>query len=245
MQPHPLKLFPPREATLMNARCTACGAEVLEEAAYCSQCGQALPARPPTMAEAAAADTAGQLGPPTVTPAPSLPVLGRRTAAWPLQPDEEKLWEGGYSGKAILGGWLLAALVTVVTTVVAISVLELHQGLFLGLLCAALCLGGIGLYVMFRKLCVHYTLTSQRFIHRVGLLRCVTDRLEMIDVDDVAFSQGPIQRLTGVGTIKIMSSDCSHPELFLNGIDRVAHVAGLIDEARRAERIRRGLFIDA
>ena len=98
---------------------------------------------------------------------------------------------------------------------------------------------------MFRKLRVHYTLTSQRFIHRVGLLRCVTDRLEMIDVDDVAFSQGPIQRLAGVGTIKIMSSDGSHPELFLNGIDRVAHVAGLIDEARRAERIRRGLFIDA
>ena len=48
-----------------------------------------------------------------------------------------------------------------------------------------------------------------------------------------------------MGTIKIMSSDCTHPELFLEGIDRVAHVAGLIDEARRAERLRRGLFIDA
>ena len=42
-----------------------------------------------------------------------------------------------------------------------------------------------------------------------------------------------------------MSSDCSHSELFLEGIDRVAHVAGLIDDARRAERRRRGLFIEA
>ncbi len=243
MQLHPPNLVSPWEATLMNARCTACGAEVLEEAASCSQCGHALTVRPQTMAEAVAADTVGQLGQPIVTPSPG--VLGRRTAAWPLQTDEEKLWEGRYSGKAMLGGWLLAALATVATSVIAIPALGLHQGLFLGLLCAALCLGGIGLYVMFHKLRVHYTLTSQRFIHRVGLLRCVTDRLEMIDVDDVAFSQGPIQRLTGVGTIKIMSSDGSHPELFLNGIDRVAHVAGLIDNARRAERIRRGLFIDA
>jgi uncharacterized membrane protein YdbT with pleckstrin-like domain len=115
----------------------------------------------------------------------------------------------------------------------------------LGLLAAALCFGGTGLYVMYLKLSVHYHLTSQRFVHQMGLLHRTTDRIEVIDVDDVAFSQGLFQRVVGVGTIKIMSSDCSHSELFLDGIDRVAHVAGLIDEARRAERLRRGLFIEA
>ena len=98
---------------------------------------------------------------------------------------------------------------------------------------------------MYRKLNVHYQLTPRRFVHQAGLLRRATDHIEVIDVDDVAFSQGPIQRLVGVGTIKIMSSDTSHPELFLEGIDQVAHVANLIDEARRAERQHRGLFIEA
>jgi hypothetical protein len=182
-------MVPQEEATLMTDRCSACGADVLEDA-------------------------------------------------------EKLLWDGGYSAKAMLGGWLLAALVTVITIVVAIPVLGLDRGLFLGLLCGALCFGGIGLYVMYLKLSVRYTLTSQRFVRQVGLLGCVTDRMEMIDADDVAFSQRPLQRMAGVGTIKIMSGGRSHPELFLHGIDRVAHVARLIDDARRVERRRRGLFIE-
>jgi len=139
---------------------------------------------------------------------------------------------------------LLAVLMTLVVFAIGMAA-DVRQGLFLGLLTAALCFGGAGLYVMYVKLSVHYKLTSQRFVHQVGLLNRVTDRIEVIDVDDVAFSQGLFQRLVGVGTIKIMSSDCSHSELFIEGIDQVAHVAGLIDDACRAERRRRGLFIEA
>lgn len=214
----------PEESTIMTAYCSACGVEVLAEAAFCHHCGQPLKERAPssepgTMGESVAtSNQAGEV--------------------------EQILWEGGYSAKAMFGGWLLAAFMTMVVTGIGM-VADIRQGLFLGLLAAALCFGGTGLYVMYLKLSVHYHLTSQRFVHQMGLLHRTTDRIEVIDVDDVAFSQGLFQRVVGVGTIKIMSSDCSHSELFLDGIDRVAHVAGLIDEARRAERLRRGLFIEA
>ena len=46
-------------------------------------------------------------------------------------------------------------------------------------------------------------------------------------------------RFVGVGTIRIESSDRSHPELLLVGIEKVDEVAKLIDDCRRKERLRR------
>jgi hypothetical protein len=48
-----------------------------------------------------------------------------------------------------------------------------------------------------------------------------------------------------VGTIHISSSDRTHPELLLLGIDDVKRVADLIDDVRRKERRQRGLHIEA
>jgi hypothetical protein len=71
-----------------------------------------------------------------------------------------------------------------------------------------------------------------------------TRRIETIDIDDVSFQQGLLDRLLGVGTIVIHSSDRTDPVMVLSGIDRVQQVANRIDEARRAERVRRGLHIE-
>jgi hypothetical protein len=49
----------------------------------------------------------------------------------------------------------------------------------------------------------------------------------------------------GIGTVRITSSDQSHPELSLPGIENVQAVAGQIDDARRKERRRRGLYIES
>lgn len=229
----------------MTASCRACGAQVLAEATYCHQCGQ--PLTDPVLAgpEGTSADPIQSGGQAATNQQSTAQAVGAQGHVAPSGDDAERtLWEGSYSVKAVLGGWIVAALVTLAATGVGMTA-GVDKGLFLGLLTAAICFGGTSLYVMYWKLSTHYQLTSLRFIHQAGLLHRVTDRIEVIDVDDVAFSQGPIERMAGVGTIKIMSSDSSHSELFLEGIDRVAHVANLIDEARRAERRRRGLFIEA
>jgi uncharacterized membrane protein YdbT with pleckstrin-like domain len=96
-----------------------------------------------------------------------------------------------------------------------------------------------------RRLGVRYQLTTQRLIHEHGILRRVTDRVEAIDIDDVSFVQGVVERMFGVGTIRIVSSDRSTPELLMPGVAPVKQIADMIDEVRRKERQRRALHIEA
>lgn len=101
------------------------------------------------------------------------------------------------------------------------------------------------LVVAYRKLSVSYRLTTRRFFHEKGILRRVTDRIELIDIDDITVEQSIIDRLVGVGTIKITSSDRTHPELVLRGIKDARRVADLMDNARLEERRRRAVHLEA
>ncbi len=227
----------------MAGYCSACAAEVLPEAAYCHRCGHRLGGDSQTATEADAPAGASSLTAAAgVSSLKSGGVSDEQGVA--SQQPELRLWEGGYGYRAVIPVWVLASCVTLLAGGIAISYRGLWNGLFITLVCAVILLGGVGLYLAYRRLSVHYELTSQRFVHQSGLLRRISDRLEVIDIDDVAYGQGPIERLLGVGTIKIISSDRSHPELLLSGIDNVHAVATLIDDARRAERRRHGLFIE-
>ncbi|GIW98963.1 MAG: membrane protein [Pirellulaceae bacterium] len=161
---------------------------------------------------------------------------------------ERSLWQGGYSPKAMYGTWIGSVLLTILV-VVAVAVLARGEHARTVWLIAAAALliwwcGAIAVY-LYRRFSVHYELTTQRFIHQSGLLKRTTDRIEVIDIDDVSFTQGIVQRMLGVGTIRITSSDRSHPELILYGIDNVPEVATLIDDVRREERRRRSLHIES
>ena len=96
----------------------------------------------------------------------------------------------------------------------------------------------------YRRMSVRYVLTTQRFIHERGILRRVTDRIEVLDMDDITFEQGLLERLMGVGTIRILSTIRPIRELELPGIENVKQVATLFDDARLAERRRRGLHVE-
>lgn len=156
---------------------------------------------------------------------------------------ERSLWEGGYSGKAMLGTWVGCGAISIAILAAAIAweSLPFTWGL-IGV--AVLWLVAAGTYA-WRRLGIAYELTTQRFIHQSGVLSRRTDRIEVIDIDDVTYRQGPVQRILGVGEIIIESSDRSHPELRMLGIDNVRKVADLIDDVRRKERRRRSLHIEA
>lgn len=156
---------------------------------------------------------------------------------------EEKLWSGGYSPKAMIGTWILMGVISIVLLVLPFVVPQFPFLVALGLIVVMWIAGGIR-YAS-RRLGVHYEMTSQRFIHQIGILTRKTDRIEVIDIDDVSFSQGPIERVFGVGSIQLTSSDRTHPILAMKGIDEVRDVAGLIDDVRRKERRSRSLHIEA
>ncbi|WP_146578616.1 PH domain-containing protein [Neorhodopirellula pilleata] len=156
---------------------------------------------------------------------------------------EETLWSGGYSPKAMVGWWVTLAIISIGLIVIALLRSELPFGVAL-IIIAVLWVLVLANYARMR-LGFHYELTSQRFIHKTGILTRRSDRIEVIDIDDVSYEQGPIQRIFGVGKINITSSDRSDPELHLLGIDKVSEVAGLIDDVRRSERRRRSLHIES
>ena len=170
-------------------------------------------------------------------------VADKKQAELDHDEDETILWQGGYSPKAMIGTWIAMAVVSILLLILA--------GLFEPLT-FMMAIGGVvliwivgGLRYAYRRLGYHYELTTQRFIHQSGLLSRQTDRIEVIDIDDVSFKQGPIQRVFGVGTIDLTGSDRTHPSLMMHGIAKVRDVSGLIDDTRRKERKRRSLHIES
>ncbi len=205
--------------------CPACQTEMPNDALFCAKCGQRLKDSTPM---------------PAGTPMDRLKQRGNT----PDEP-ETNLWKGGFSPKAMLGYWLLALVITLGGFV---------AGLFFGpaapavwLLVALLSIalwGGLVLYYLYLRYGMSYELTSQRLVHKVGIFSQTTNRIEVIDVDDVSFHQSFIERLLGVGTIRILSSDTSDPMLTIRGIDDVKRIANMIDNVRRDERRRRGMYIE-
>jgi uncharacterized membrane protein YdbT with pleckstrin-like domain len=155
---------------------------------------------------------------------------------------EVELWHGGFSAKAMYGTWITAVLVTAAGIVVSLLTPP-PTWMAAAAVVAAFWIISLAYYAIAR-LSVDYRLTTQRLVHKSGILRQVTNRIEVIDVDDVQFVQGILERLFGVGTIKLLSSDTSDPTLVLRGIDNVQQVASMIDNARREERRKRALYME-
>ncbi len=161
-------------------------------------------------------------------------------------PVERSLWQGGYSPKAMYGTWAITTVVTIASIVLISMFAKDVPNIWpiAGSVLIFLWVIAIGTFV-YHRLSVHYELTTQRFVHQAGILVRRTDRIEVLDIDDVSFTQGIIQRMLGVGTIRLTSSDRTHPEMVLNGIDKVQEIASMFDDVRRAERRRRSLHIES
>ena len=162
--------------------------------------------------------------------------------------DERDLWEGGFSGKSMFGSWAAAGAISLLVIIAMIMMPVLRNNTFAfwsGVIVVLL----MWLYLLgvlaYRKLGMRYHLTTQELKHREGILFRKIDRIELIDIDDVNYRQGPIQAMMGVGNITIRSSDTSHPQLVMYGIANISEVADMINNARRTERRKRGLHIES
>jgi uncharacterized membrane protein YdbT with pleckstrin-like domain len=164
---------------------------------------------------------------------------------------EQEIWKGAFASKAMYSWWVACGIISV-----ALIVGGVFSGKVLGEAVTATTAWSVvvglivllwvwaGLVCLYRKMSVNYILTTQRLIHRHGILVRTTDRIELIEVDDVSFTQSIIERMLNVGKIRVTSSDRSHPVLYMYGIEDVANVSNQIDDARRAERRRRALMIN-
>lgn len=205
-------------------RCRACGRTITDEA-YCPQCGARIQ------------DDDGR-SPHAVRDS----VSNRRRSG---RAEEVTLWSGSFSWKGLFRELAAAVAATVGLVYGKLNIIEPTVQQFaipaIGVIWLAL-----GLWLVYQKLSVSYRLTDQRLIHERGILYRRFNRIEVIDIDDVGFEQGLIERVIDVGRIRVDSSDVSHRRgLLLNGINRPRYVYELIDEARREERLRYGLHVEA
>jgi membrane protein YdbS with pleckstrin-like domain len=215
-------------------KCPACNAEVHSGSVFCSKCGASL--------SASAQPPVGQ--------AADEPLSGRRLQPAPLSvpgtgdDDEQSLWDGRFSMLAMIGEWIGGGVITVAMIIVAVTFSFSSAGWWWTVAALVVMWLALAARLLYRQLSLRYYLTNQRFVHESGLLWRNIDRIEVIDVDDVTVQQGPVERMLGIGTIRLRSSDTTTPEFFVQGIEDVRRVAGLLDDARRKERRKRGLYVE-
>lgn len=92
-----------------------------------------------------------------------------------------------------------------------------------------------GLPISFTK----YEISEDRLFQTKGFLNLKYDEILLYRVRDLELSRSFGQRIFGVGTIRVCSSDKSHPELFIHNIKDAAAVKELIHEQVEAMKIRR------
>jgi membrane protein YdbS with pleckstrin-like domain len=139
-------------------------------------------------------------------------------AAAPAAPhdDETTIWEGGPSPAAYAGPIALGLLLLPVFGV----------GLLVWL----------GAWIAWKS--ASYKLTNQRLFVRSGFVARRVQELELYRVTDVAFSQGLIARLFGIGTVSVVANDPTTPTLAMPGIADPETVKETIRTAyRRARRV--------
>lgn len=205
--------------------CSQCGATVPAGAAFCPQCGNAL--------EGGNVHAAANLQ----------PGAARRNGR---EVPEEDLWIGRYSSKAMIGPFMGGALL-VVLGLVAASFVGPPAWLIVGA-AALLIFAYLGLQLFYRRMSVEYRLTTHRLVLHKGILSRSDDRILLVDVDDITVRQGFVERMLNIGTITLNTSDESTKAqgkgvLVMSGIEDVRHVGDVLDEARRTERSRRGLYM--
>jgi membrane protein YdbS with pleckstrin-like domain len=213
--------------------CPSCNAPLADDAVFCSKCGAKIGGAPPAMA----AKGAG-------TPVERMRAAQASAAGAAGSEAERELWRGSFSPKAMYGSWLLAGIATIVAAALSVIVPNPITWLAAGVIVAVIWIV-LAVNYLIERWSVAYVLTTQRFVHQRGLFNRVINRIEVIDIDDVTVEQGFIERMFGVGTIRLLSSDTSDPKLNLRGIDDAKRIATLIDDARREERRKRGLYMEA
>jgi membrane protein YdbS with pleckstrin-like domain len=222
-------------------KCSTCNHEAPAGSAFCPHCGQRIErmAQDDTVVGPASLT----LPPTAMAPRTEGAAPGRTAAADAGIYTEEELWTGRYSPKAMLGTWIMAGLISIGLIILGAVVNKRDLWIAVTAGIVLLLLGAL-IAMTRRRVGKRYRLTTQRLILESGLVSLTTDRIDIIDINDITVEQGPIARLLGLGTIIVRSTDKTHAELKMEGIENVNHVADLMDNARRAVQRRRGLRID-
>jgi membrane protein YdbS with pleckstrin-like domain len=163
------------------------------------------------------------------------------------QPDpgsvsEDELWQGRSSWKFYFDLIIVAAGWTVIAAIVWFTTPR-----WLGWTVVYMALAG-WLYVAGRiahgMLNRHYRLTTQRIFIERGILSRTIDQSELIRIDDVRIRKTLLNRMTGVGSVELFSTDTSDRHTTIWGVEKPDELADSIRD--HMQRLRqRSLFVES
>ncbi|MBL0920600.1 MAG: PH domain-containing protein [Phycisphaerales bacterium] len=89
--------------------------------------------------------------------------------------------------------------------------------------------------------CTSYALTTQRLKKSEGVFNRRFDEIEIYRIKDSTVRQTLLQRIVGIGTIDLVTSDRTHPTLTMAHIPAFREVQGMIRTQTEASRRARGV----
>jgi membrane protein YdbS with pleckstrin-like domain len=217
--------------------CPRCNTLIDDDSKFCKHCGR------PTEAGAAGAgppEAGAAAGPAKSEPAEKVPDVYRDPKF------EKQIWEGRPAWRSYTGLWLLWAAASLVCIV---GSYHWSGGSDTALFKAILLISAGAAVALFirealKVLSLRYRLTTQRlFVHK-GLLSRVTDQLELVRVDDVRLRQNIMDRIFNTGSLEVIGSDNTDPEVTLESILAPAEVAEALRMHVRGVRTKGTLFVE-
>jgi membrane protein YdbS with pleckstrin-like domain len=97
--------------------------------------------------------------------------------------------------------------------------------------------------VVIKILTTRYRVTSQRLFIERGLLTQTVDQTELIRVDDVRLKKTMLDRMCGLGSVAVLSTDATDRETLIEGIAEPEKVAEAIRQHMRSMR-KKSLFVE-
>lgn len=160
----------------------------------------------------------------------------------PAREPEQPLWAGRSSWRHYLGVVLLGFVVAIVLLIVAGSWGPERSVTFL------LWIFGIAaiaytIRIAYLILKTRYRLTTERLFIERGIISQTIDQTELVRVDDVRVHKTLVDRVFGLATIEIMSTDATHASVTIDGVPDGDQVAELIRARMRTAR-RSTLFME-
>ena len=152
---------------------------------------------------------------------------------------ENTVWSGSPSQLNNLGLYVLCALVAIALIASAGSFVGISRTIVFALV---LLPAGVAGWRWLVTMSTRYTLSDQRLILRSGVLGRSTEYVELYRVKDSQFTQSFFERLLGLGTITLRTTQDSAPLVVMAGMGGPEalwnQIRGLVEARRDAKGVR-------
>lgn len=157
--------------------------------------------------------------------------------------DEITLWEGRTHWTHFAGSLAVGLLAVLVISIVGYRFRATAGMLGIWLVLVIACVAVVAARVTLRVLSCHYRLTNQRLFITRGILSQTTDQSELIRVDDVRVLRTLADRLLGLGSVEILSTDLTDRALVIEGVRGAVAIAEHVRANMRVLR-KKSLFVE-